>query len=281
MRLSMKTTLFAAALCLAIGLVSCRQGVGHGTLGVSVNSVADDPDAYFGSTITVSGEVDEVITPLLFTISGSEDGEELLVLSVDSIAAVSGRSTAEPVQRRDIVQVTGRLRPFKRAELEDEHGADFGGAELDFEGRPVIIAHDASAELSSVVVTPRQGTAVTPPGEAEAVTRIADATAGSDAGQLAGEAAHLRNIRVAEVIDEHSFWATEDGDSLLVFVVPGSIDEPGTLQQGQALEVYGILRQLPPSTELAAEWELSENLVRRLEDDELYLHGVYAVPRGQ
>lgn len=269
------------ALVLGLGIITaaCQQAQNGGTIGVSVGNVLDDPNAYYGSTITVSGAVDDIITPTVFTIKGGDAERPLLVLSADSIAPAPGRSEAEPVRRDDIVQITGRLREFSREEIASEFGQDFSGVEMDFDAQPVLIAQDASARLSSVIVTPQPGSIVTPPGETETVTDFAAVTA-EDAGTLDGAPAHFETLTIAEVIDEKSFWATQDGDSLLVVLASEAVDGAGKSERpeaGQTWEVYGILREVPSATVLNTGWGLSQDLTRALQDDPLYLFAIYAV----
>lgn len=265
------------ALCLGVALAGCGQANDRGTIGVSAESILDDPSAYYGSTVTVSGSVNRIISPTMFTIKGRESGDELLVMSIDSIAAVSGRSAAEPVGEQDIVQVTGRIRDFARDDMESEFGLDFEDREIAYESGPVIVARDAAATLSSVIVTPRPGSIVPPPGEAEYVTDVAE-TGADDANALVNEPAHFRELNVAEIIDENSFWAASGDDSLLVVLVPGALenmDAVDALEVGQTWEVYGILREVPSEVVLSSQWSLSADLIRKLNNDAVYLQVIY------
>lgn len=266
----------AFALCVTIALVGCGGSNGEATIGVNVDNLLSDPNAYYGSRLTVSGTVGEIISPTVFTIHGSDAERHLLVVSIDSIAPATERSMADPVVEDDIVQVTGQVREFTASDLESEFGISLADDAADFDGQPMIVARNASATLSSIVVTPRPGSVITPPGEAELITDLSAIT-GRDADELAGEAVHLRNIAVSTTEEERSFWAASGGDSVFVVLISGAL-ENGELQDGGSWEIFGIFRELPSSTVLAAEWELPTDLIRQLETEPVYLHGIRAIP---
>jgi hypothetical protein len=106
-----------------------RVTAGAGAVTVSLTAVADDPSAYLGKRVSVSGEITDVYGARAFVL-----GDRLLVISgqrAPSLALTPGK----------IAQVAGELRPFDRAAVEREIGADLDDAlGATFGGKPAIIA---------------------------------------------------------------------------------------------------------------------------------------------
>lgn len=276
MSVSKLSVLFlGAALLFSVGACENEE---NGGVGVSVEQILDDPEAYYGSRVTVSGVVDDVYNATTFSITGGDAGEDLLVLSIDSIGAVPGRSVEEPVRARDIVQITGEVRQFAAADFSDEFGLDMGPVDDEFEDRPVVIARSASAQLPSLVVSPREGV-VTPPTEEELVTDF-QRVAGEKGRELVGRLAHFNDVRAARMVGDQSFWGTVEGaDSLFISITPGAV-ETGVLDTTQAWEVYGILREVPPPTEVRAAWDVDEATIARLADESVFLQAIVARRSG-
>ncbi len=93
--------------------------------------VIDNPREFYGRTVTVTGEIDDIVAPTAFTIG---PGGLLLVSSAPA-------SATPDLSESQTVQVTGTVRRFDLVELERETGADlqdelFAG----WEGRPAIVA---------------------------------------------------------------------------------------------------------------------------------------------
>jgi hypothetical protein len=96
----------------------------------------DDVTSYVGQRVTVSAEVNEVLSPNAFTIAGtagSGGADELLIVSAP---------TGTPVTEEDVVAVTGTVREeLDLAALETEYGYDDDDALYgDFGGEPYIVA---------------------------------------------------------------------------------------------------------------------------------------------
>lgn len=264
------------ALIVLLSLTACEQERGA-AVGVSPEQIVDDPGAYYGSEVTVSGEVETVYSPGVFTIGGDEFDAELLVLSLDSIAVVAGRSAESPVRRNDIVQISGTVRRFVQTDLTDDFGIDLGMVEDEFEDRPAIVARSGAALMSPVVVSPRGGTAA-PPTEQEMITDFASAS-GEDGRELSGQAARFDDVTVAEMVGENSFWATLGTDSLFVVLSAGAVAEGTEIAAdtaGGSWDIYGILRDVPPAAELTADWDLNEETTRELAAQEVFLQTLFA-----
>jgi hypothetical protein len=95
--------------------------------GVTLNAVTEEPERFFGQTVTISGEVEEDFARA-FVIGGGAAGEELLVVPADGVQASN-------VSEDDVLQVTGtveRHAPEDIPTLDDEElttGEDYDDGE--------------------------------------------------------------------------------------------------------------------------------------------------------
>ncbi len=107
----------------------------------SVSAIDDDPEAFYGQTVTIMGDVTEVVDGQSFRLGDPEPlgGDDLLVL-MPSTGAMSS------VADGDSVTVTGVVQQFDQTELESALGIDIDdvlATELD--GQPVIVADQVGA----------------------------------------------------------------------------------------------------------------------------------------
>ncbi len=144
-----------------------RESVGQAA-GASVAEIDENPSAFYGAQVTVSGLVIQLEGHNAFAIrdnsfagdnafanGGKEfvDNGSLLIVGTQPLSQMVEGSAQEeggPVEQQDFVQVTGTVRP-----LNENIGNYISGYELDdqileqFEGDPVVVA-------SSVDMTPQQ-----------------------------------------------------------------------------------------------------------------------------
>lgn len=107
-------------------------------LAPDASEVAENPEAFYGQTIAIESEIDEVIDPTAFTLSeGFLNGENLLVLSAapEEAGVADGRN----------VVVTGQLRPFVVADIERDYDLTWDSGlqqqlTTEYENRPVFVA---------------------------------------------------------------------------------------------------------------------------------------------
>lgn len=136
----------AAALVLlivfAIPVLLDEGGVGENR-GILVSDVVDNPQRYAGQVIALEGEVDENIGTRGFTIDGpGVVGDRMLVVSRQPLEAVGGAGQSTGLfSEDDEVIVSGTVRQFDKAELEEELGVTLTDAEFnDYEGRYIFFA---------------------------------------------------------------------------------------------------------------------------------------------
>ncbi|WP_052050600.1 hypothetical protein [Leptolyngbya sp. KIOST-1] len=119
--------------------------------------ISDNPERYYGQTLAVTGEVDELQTESAFTLEEGRllGGENLLVLYVsprEGSDQPQARTPLPALQENEEVAVTGVLRPFIVAEFERDY--DLGWdlqfrerIEAEYTNRPVLVATDIYPSL--------------------------------------------------------------------------------------------------------------------------------------
>ncbi len=214
--------------------------------GVVISDITDNPQEYFGTTATVSGEVNDVLTPNAFTIGGEDflGTDELLIVGVQQLPnIVEGVEGEVEVGQDDIVQVTGTVREFNVTEIEDEVGyALDDGVFGEFEGEPVVVA-------KKIFLTPRAERA----GEQGVGADISDITDNPE--EFFGQTLTVEGI-VGETIEANAFLlldqetagegnaAEEDAlaaDRAILVVNSDSFDPK--LSEGQSVRVKGTLQE--------------------------------------
>lgn len=102
--------------------------------------ITAEPEQYYGQTIAVAGEVDEMLSPNTFQLEeeGWFDNDEVLVI---------GASAIPTVDEAEEVVVTGTLRPFVAAEFEQEYDLTWDlelreQLEAEYTERPVLVADE-------------------------------------------------------------------------------------------------------------------------------------------
>lgn len=113
----------AAAVVLPFSVAACGSDDTAGPeTGTDVEDITED-DQYFasdefaGQTVTISAEVEDVLSPKSFVLNGDDWGD-------DSVLVLSAQE-AQDLQEDDIVQVTGTVKSFTY----DDYAGDYGLAE--------------------------------------------------------------------------------------------------------------------------------------------------------
>lgn len=113
---------------------------GMSAVRASVGAISDNPEDFIGQTVTVTGEVETLFGPRVFSL----DEDRVFSTGVDLLVLSRSANITKDDQR---VTVTGIVRKFVRADLQKEI-VDFDlNPEwlVDFESRPVIIATEVTA----------------------------------------------------------------------------------------------------------------------------------------
>lgn len=164
-----------------------------------------------GKTVTVSGEVDQILGPKAFIIEGEQLFNDPEVLVVNASEA--------PIIEDTLVQVTGTVREFVGSEIEKKFDLDLAQEfEVEFGGKLMLIA-------TAVVLTPL-------PGE------IAE-----EPSLFIGKTVTVSSI-VDEVISPNAF--TLDDKELIggkELLVVGAIPSGGPIYKGETVLVIGTVRK--------------------------------------
>lgn len=102
----------------------------------TAEEVAEEPQDYYGQTVTIRGEVEEAIDDISFTITADGflfEGEEILIVNT------TGTGFELPEEGTP-VQVTGEVRQFNAFDFEEEFDLTPQIEAEDYEERPTIAA---------------------------------------------------------------------------------------------------------------------------------------------
>ncbi|WP_119068876.1 hypothetical protein [Rubrobacter indicoceani] len=234
--------------------------------GVVSSDVTDSPDNYLDSSVTVSGELGELVGERAFTIGGENflDTEKLLVVSSGPLEeVVEGAEVGEfgPGDTGDLVQVEGTVRRFEDgAALEEELGTTADGQLYEeYAGEPVIVAERIL--LTPSATQEEQGRSDEPAAQAGSptlfdLTRAPDDYYGNEV-TVDGE--------VEDILDGEAFVVTGPGvvganKGVLIVGEDGTVPE---VSEGDAVRATGEFREFD-----RAEFERELNVTY---EDELYV----------
>ena len=130
---------------------------------VTVDQITDDPSAYDGVTVTLVGDVEDVLGPRAFTIEDQDIlfDETLLVVSSRPFAAQPENVIEADMLRSQSVMISGTVHTFNEAAFEDRLGIDLNAERVAaWSGRPALIA-DRLMAWSYAFATPWQSDAAT------------------------------------------------------------------------------------------------------------------------
>lgn len=146
------------ALAVAASLTACSDDSAGPETGADVEDVAEQPiveepvenASFLGQTVTVSAEIEEMVSPQAFWIGGDD---QVLVISSGASFEEMGFDISEGLVEDDVVvRVTGTVKEFDLAGLEDEFGVDYDDEVFEpFEGQHVIVADDVSTLVGEQV----------------------------------------------------------------------------------------------------------------------------------
>lgn len=263
---------------LILGILTGCQDQAETEIRTRPQDLLDAPDEHIGETVSISGEVNQVFTPRSFTVGGSDFGENLLIVSSDTLAPVEGRTEEIPTAERDIVQVTGVVQRFDSTEFNEEYEVSLPGTVAsEFQGEPAVVAVQGSAAMHGIIVSPRLSVE-----DPSTVNDLAMATDLSQQSTLHRRTATFPSAPIQGVVQERIFWIGQgENQRLLVVMNPESLPDvrgENTPQPGEEWALHGIFRELPPPGILQTDWALNEEQISALEDHEVYLNAISAEP---
>lgn len=214
---------------------------------VEIDDLEDNPDKYVGQTVRVTGEVEDVFGPRLFTIDEPNwmdfDGETVVYVPADLAATV---------REDDQITVVGTVRQLENVELQPElewfEGAS--DAEAEFKDRPAIVANDIVGGDSNralwISVDPESADRM-PKSEGHrntdaALTDANEVTGGDD--MLIGRSVTLTDVHVKRTGAHNGFWIESGGNH--IYVMPsGRGDTQMTPASGDRVLLEGTVLALP------------------------------------
>jgi hypothetical protein len=134
----------------AAGSVIPGDSLGMADSGVTVADITDNPDNYVGRTVTVEADLEEVHSPMAFTL----DEDDMLRGGIDNDLLVFSRQAGglEHVDDQWIdnkVRVTGVVQRFTVVELEREVGWDLNREiEAEVEGRRLVLIANSISRVN-------------------------------------------------------------------------------------------------------------------------------------
>lgn len=203
-----------AAMLLALTFFGCtdpNSNSANSEANATISEIVNEANTnLIDKTVTVSGEIEEVISPKAFIIEGERffNDPELLVLNLGG----------SPIVNDSNIQVTGTVRQFSKAEIENQFDVDLGKLEAEFKGKPVLIA-------TAVVLTPEPGEVAEEPSPFMGKTVT-----------LSGKVERVIS-RNAFTLDDQEFIG---GKELLVV---GAVPAIGSIDVGETVRVTGLIRQ--------------------------------------
>lgn len=122
---------------------------GMGTTGMiaDLGEVADNPNQFMGQTVTLNGEVAEVLGPNVFRIQEDQliGGSDIIVITTDA---------QTPVMEDSQVQVTGQVRQLVITEIDRDYNVGWDDTtrtriEREYTDRPAIVAQSIQPMMTN------------------------------------------------------------------------------------------------------------------------------------
>ena len=240
--------LASAAVLLGATAVSAENKVAGS---ISAGKLAKDAKDYYGRTVTVQAEVEDVLGNNMFTLD-----EDALLAGSDVLVLVPSGVTGNLRHDQKVV-VTGEVRRFVEADLDRDFDWFDNGklvdvkTKVDWNTRPVLVAHSIRSDGASLMAETTRTTSTTSAHDHGAMTTHAGTAnlAPISAGKLARDARNYYGqtvtvkAEVEDLLGANMFTLDEDsilaGSDVLVLIPRGLA---GTLSKDQKVIVTGKVR---------------------------------------
>ncbi len=286
------------ALTLAVSsvlfLTSCADSASdraEKTGGITARQVIENPSAYVGKTVTVSGDVEEIWGPRAFNMDSGISVGELLVVGREPFPQV-GEAGNRAYVVSDVATVTGIVRMLVTADVEREIGWDLDPRiEAEFNAKPVLIAQSISfragaagstqanasgnqsamnANQMTVNNNANQTAANNNANQTATGNKLTDAgvyVATADKLSLVGKEVQFSDLRVARVVGPRTFTVASGSGEIYVMLDEESargVGTQGNIGVGKTLNLTGKFERLQ-AEEIN---DISNNRFRPLTADE-------------
>lgn len=244
--------------------------------GVTARQVIENPSAYIGKTVTVSGDVEEIWGPRAFNMDSGVTVGELLVVGREpfpNIPEVGNRAYVI----NDLATVTGVVRMMVTADVEREIGWDLTPEiEAEFNAKPVLIAQSISFRAGAGS-SPAVNTAQT--GAGNEITDVLIIVAEPNRPSLVGRRVRFSNVKVQDVVGDRTFYVGP-GANQRMFValeeepspnspVEGKVD----VNRGQTVSFTGTIMAMPTVDEAKKRFGrlMNEAELNNLRNQQIYI----------
>jgi len=227
--------------------------------GVTANQIIENPSAYVGKTVTVSGDVEEIHGPRAFNMDSGASVGELLVVGREPFPNLADTNNRAYVIN-DVATITGVLRMLDGNKIKDEIGWDLDPNLLsEFNGKPVLVVSKAEfrAGKGSVATTPnndqtKMNTNVNPMNDGKMMSgdKITDAGiwgSTADKSTLVGKNAEFSNLKVVRIVGPRTFTVDSGKGEIYVMLddnAARAVGTQGKIDVGDTLNLTGEFQRL-------------------------------------
>lgn len=230
---------------------------------VAPADIINNPSAWVGRRVTVSGDVEEVWTPRAFNMDSGVTPGELLVVSREPFPKLADH---DPLVD-DVATVTGTVRMLAVADVEREIGWDLQPEiEVEFTGKPMLVIDTAAFQRPPA-------TTANDPDRITDMVLIIDAP---DRISLIGRKVHLQDVRVQRVVGDRMFMVGPDESHTLLAALAPGLDQPPfeqivDLTNYRIVALTGEVRRAPSGAE-AQRMNLEPDDAAALQQAKVYLY---------
>ncbi|HXG85051.1 MAG TPA: hypothetical protein VNI84_13605 [Pyrinomonadaceae bacterium] len=278
-------SLMAIALLMPVLLVSsCSDSASEKVEkvgGVTARQVIENPTAYVGKTVTVSGDVEEIWNPRAFNMDSGLTVGELLVVGREPFPNVPDKGANTAYLVSDVATVTGVVRMLVTADVEREIGWDLDPRiEAEFNAKPVLIAQSIAfkpgANRAAIPANANGGQAA----NNDEITDYLIIVTTPDRSSLVGRRVRLTDVKVQSVVGDRTFYVGPS-ESQRVLVVLDEVKTPNSptegrydINAGQTISFTGVIEKVPSVEEARQRFGklMNEAELNKLKDQQILIH---------
>jgi hypothetical protein len=225
-----------------------------------VEQIQEKPEHFYGKTVALFGEVDDVKNDRAFVVEGNDwlFDEELLVVTKSPVQLGVGG-----IEEDQHVVVRGIVRPFTVTEIERELGWDVDTEiETRYRDKPVLLA-------DSVRVMGEYGRwseAEEPQGLVVSYWGIYETSRPED---FVGRQVEFESVPVQAKAGS-GLWIGFSHSDMMFVTIPPQFDV-ATVQVGDKIALSGRIQRMPPAEEAMKRWKFDPTLKNQVEQEVLYI----------
>ena len=246
--------------------------------GVTAQQIIENPSAYVGKTVTVSGDVEEIHGPRAFNMDSGTSLGELLVVGREPFPNIPGNENRAYVIN-DVATITGVIKMFNADEVKKDIGWDLDpNIVTAFNNKPVLIVSKAefragkgggttptggntmTATTGNTVTGANNGQTITganngqmtnnADGKTAAGNEITDVgvyASTADKSTLTGKSVMFNDARVVRIVGPRTFTIASGSDEIYVMLDDESargVGTQGKIDKGNTVNVSGTFERL-------------------------------------